>query len=133
MRTARKNHKRLTKKLRAGAKKKQTLRITKTSLMAAVARLKVEREELINDRCKLADDLLLLKRRLKQPYVWRTRDGRRIDITQMDEGHLRNTVCFLQRRLSVLFGSATYLQDTAHLVEALDAMFKECKRRGIDV
>jgi hypothetical protein len=34
----------------------------------------------------------------RDPTIWRTRDGREIEIVRMDTGHLKNTVAFLRKR-----------------------------------
>ena len=81
--------------------------------------------------------LLGLQEEIRQltpnPFIWKTADGRHLRPSEMDEQHLRNTVSFLQRKLTVAFGSVRFLQQTAWMVEALNEMFKECKRRGYEV
>lgn len=68
-----------------------------------------------------------------QAFRWRSADGRMLTPNEMDEAHLRNTISFLQRRLVYAFGNSAYLDQTAHHVEALNAMLKEAKTRGLRV
>ncbi len=68
-----------------------------------------------------------------QPFVWRTAAGRAMLVTEMDEGHLRNTISYLSRRLVFDLGTKPWLSKIAYSVEALNAMLKEAKSRGIEV
>lgn len=66
-------------------------------------------------------------------FRWRTRDGRTLAPSEMDESHLRNTISFLQRHLVYAFGNVTYVDETASRVEALHEMLKEAKARSLRV
>lgn len=66
-------------------------------------------------------------------FFWRTRDGRSLMPRDMEEEHLRNTISFLQRRLVCQFGTVAYVDETFQNVEALAAMLKEAKARGLRV
>lgn len=66
-------------------------------------------------------------------FTWLTAEGDRILPRSMDEQHLRNTICFLQRSLVFKFGTARYLSTLELTVQALCEMLKEAKRRGYDV
>jgi hypothetical protein len=74
-----------------------------------------------------------VKRLTANPFQWLTSDGRELRPSEMEEEHLRNTVCYLQRRLVSSFGVTRFLDTTAANVEALHQMFVECKRRGFRV
>jgi hypothetical protein len=67
------------------------------------------------------------------PALWTTRDGATIPITEMDDDHLRNTVCFLQRKLVASFGMVRYIRDTSSTVKALHHMLAEAERRNLPV
>lgn len=67
------------------------------------------------------------------PFRWHPADGPPLAVTDMDEGHLRNTISYLQRILTSKFGSVRYLSSTEEKVHALWQMLKEARSRGIDV
>jgi hypothetical protein len=85
---------------------------------------------------RIADDikrLALYPEKRANEYIWTTAFGDRLPVSKMDEGHLRNTISFLQRKLVFQFGQSTYLQRTKPLLEAMLAMLSEAQRRGIEV
>lgn len=91
----------------------------------------VEAENAVIVRDKEISDLNA--RLITDVFRWKTNDGRHILPKQMDEGHLRNTISFLQRRLVYQFGTATWLYRSEYNVQALYEMLKEARRRGIQV
>lgn len=74
-----------------------------------------------------------LKLERAKPYLWRTRTGLELPVTEMETSHLQNTISYLQRRISYAFGTATWLSTTRPMLEALLAMLKEAERRQLDV
>jgi hypothetical protein len=136
----RKTAKKRTKKRTRGAM------VPRTSLQFAtktIARLSQEKEllqarlDMANERQLEAEQKLFeaeqRKEEPKSTYRWTTADGRRLAPREMDEQHLRNTICWLQRTLVARFGTAKYLQELAPRVEALHEMLKEAEERNIDV
>jgi hypothetical protein len=67
------------------------------------------------------------------PFVWIMRDGQPIRPSAMEEGHLRNTICFLQRHITYKVGTATWLSGLEDRFRAMYEMLKEARRRGIEV
>lgn len=65
--------------------------------------------------------------------TWTTADGEQMLISQMDESHLRNTISYLQRRLTADFGRVLYLSAIERHITALSEMLKEARRRHIEV
>lgn len=75
----------------------------------------------------------LNERREAPVFVWTTAGGERVRVTDMDEGHLRNTISYLQRRLVYLFGTVTWMMPVRSTLKALAAMLDEAERRGLQV
>lgn len=99
-------------KLLANALKGQSLRIARLVDTEVEKRLKAERE---------------------RPFLWRTRTGLDLPITEMETPHLQNAISYLQRRINYAFGNSTWLSTTRPLLESLVAMLKEAQRRNVDV
>jgi hypothetical protein len=55
----------------------------------------VEMENRIIDRDKRISELL---EKTEKPFIWIMRDGQPIRPSAMEEGHLRNTICFIDVR-----------------------------------
>lgn len=66
-------------------------------------------------------------------YYWITQDGSRIRPSDMDEGHLRNTISYICRRLQQAIGSVRWVATLGPFAEALTHMLHEAKERGIQV
>jgi predicted component of type VI protein secretion system len=69
----------------------------------------------------------------KPKPLWTTGTGQQIRIDEMDEGHLRNTISFLQRRIVSQFGKVTWLSEMRDMLASMVAMLDEAKKRGIRV
>lgn len=100
-----------------------------------VKRLDSELAESIRDRRALQGRLakLHLEQHNKPVYVWITNEGQRMEPKAMDDRHLQNCICYLQRRLTRMFGEVTWLRGTQKYVQALYEMLKEAERRGLAV
>jgi hypothetical protein len=70
---------------------------------------------------------------VRLPAYWRSSDGRVIQIKDMDDGHLRNTVSFLARRLATGLGAAPWLGPFQSMTLHLATLLAECERRGFRV
>lgn len=66
-------------------------------------------------------------------FIWTTRDGEDVRPQQMSEEHLRNAICFCQRRLTYAFGTTRWLSTTKFYVRAFYEFLLEAERRGIRV
>lgn len=86
-----------------------------------------------NARQRFEVALAQAQAQIPKPFYWRCADGRTLHPKEMDESHLRNSISFLQRRLTHQFGTATWLNRTTYHVQALHEMLKEADRRHIDV
>lgn len=67
------------------------------------------------------------------PRLWRAGDGTIYRIPDMEEGHLRNTVSYLARRLAGGLGNAPWVSRFKSTALYLVAMLAECERRGLHV
>lgn len=67
------------------------------------------------------------------PFFWRTSDGRTLKPSEMEEGHLRNTISFLQRSIVADCGRVTYLNTLRNKFEAMTHMLAEATKRGFQV
>lgn len=74
-----------------------------------------------------------LQAKQTEEFIWVCADGRRMALAEMEESHLRNTICYLQRRLASQFGTVRYLSKLKRDVRALYEMLKEADRRQIEV
>jgi hypothetical protein len=66
-------------------------------------------------------------------FVWTTRLGERIKPSDMEEGHLRNTISFLARSIVAEVGKVRYLGSLEYQFRAMSEMLKEAERRGLQV
>lgn len=69
---------------------------------------------------------------LKNP-VWKTGSGRLFRMTEMEDGHLRNTISYCARRLITELSRTVWLKQVEMLIEGLANTMKEAKRRDIEV
>jgi len=91
------------------------------------------RANLTTEIKKTLEDEIKRNKARSTDYLWTTGAGQHIPVSQMDDDHLRNTICFLQRRIYYSFGTAVWLADVLQRLEALVAVLKEAQRRGIRV
>jgi hypothetical protein len=114
-----------------------------TKLQRLESVLKAERARIKDFRKRLIEyqDLIIekdaridqLQQKIGKEFVWIMRDGQPIRPSAMDEGHLRNTICFLQRHITYKVGTATWLSGLEDRFRAMYEMLKEARRRGIEV
>jgi hypothetical protein len=114
-----------------------------TKLQRLDSVLKAERARIKDFRKRLIEyqDLIIekdaridqLQQKIGKEFVWIMRDGQPIRPSAMDEGHLRNTICFIQRHLTYKVGTSTWLSGLEDRFRAMYEMLKEARRRGIDV
>lgn len=115
-------------------RKKRTKRITKhAALRIAVKDLRAELETYQRHIRSQETRISELRAQVPAPFIWTTAEGQRLTPSQMDEQHLRNTICYLQRNLTHKFGTIRYLQTLANNVRALWEMLEEAKIRGLEV
>lgn len=65
--------------------------------------------------------------------TWVTRDGTVLSMSMMDDSHLINVICFLQRGLVYAMGTARYLRSYAGRFRLISDLLHEAERRGLDV
>jgi hypothetical protein len=114
-----------------------------TKLQRLDSVLKAERARIKDFRKRLIEyqDLIIekdaridqLQQKIGKEFVWIMRDGQPIRPSAMDEGHLRNTICFLQRHITYKVGTSTWLNGLEDRFRAMYEMLKEARRRGIEV
>lgn len=122
--------------------RRKPTRITKTMRAKIARELKIDikklRQQLANEveaRITLREQHIeeLERMRRQTAFIWVCADGRRLRPADMEEEHLRNTICYIQRRLTSMFGSVRFLAKTEYHVHALYHMLVEARRRGINV
>lgn len=69
----------------------------------------------------------------QKEFVWRTRDGRQIPVTEMTDEHLRNAISWAQRRLVHELGTSRWLSSTKLLARAFYEFVREAEQRGMSV
>jgi hypothetical protein len=114
-----------------------------TKLQRLDSVLKAERARIKDFRKRLIEyqDLIIekdaridqLQQKIGKEFVWIMRDGQPIRPSAMDEGHLRNTICFIQRHITYKVGTSTWLSGLEDRFRAMYEMLKEARRRGIEV
>lgn len=109
------------------------LKTTRADLVKTIAELRQEQDESRELIITMTKEIDSLKTPTVSPFVWVSADGRRLKPREMDEEHLRNTICYLQRILVAKFGTVRYLSTTTTWVQALWEMLKEARNRGLDV
>jgi predicted GTPase len=127
----------MKRKKKVVRKKRQTkVEKLKTLLRAEQARMMDFRQRVIDaeNRVIQQDKMITeLQRKVGKEFVWIMRDGQPIRPSAMEEGHLRNTICFLQRHITYKVGTATWLSGLEDRFRAMYEMLKEARRRGIEV
>jgi hypothetical protein len=123
--------------------KKVVRKKRQTKIQKLEAILKAEQTRILDFRRRLIDaenqiiqrDMVIseIKQKVEKEFFWTTRDGDRVRPSAMDEGHLRNTICFIQRHLTYKIGTATWLSGLEDRFRAMYEMLKEARRRGIEV
>lgn len=68
-----------------------------------------------------------------EEFRWKCGDGRVIPVTQLEDDHLRNAICWVSRRLVMKIGTTTWLESIIYEAEAFAQVLHEAKRRGIRV
>lgn len=118
-------------------KKRQTKKSTPKAVIQSqrreIERLKDMLAVEDNTVTRLTKSLEEVHRRVPKPLVWTSADGARTAVTEMDEQHLRNTICYLQRTLVLKFGHVRYLSTLTSNIKALAAMLDEARQRGFEV
>lgn len=122
------------KKVRTKLKKQNKLSI-RAKLEFRIEELQLQLKHSVDDNRALQGRLakLHLEQHNKPVYVWITHEGQRMEPKAMDDRHLQNCICYLQRRLTRMFGEVTWLRGTQKYVQALYEMLKEADRRGLAV
>ncbi len=104
------------------------------SLRAEIWRLRREHDEVVGElRAELIKTAELQSRLKQAEFWWTTREGERVKPKDMTESHLRNTICWLQRRLAYGFGTLRWLSSIAPSAHAFHEMLSEAERRGLEV
>jgi len=68
-----------------------------------------------------------------QPDMWKTADGRVLRVVDLEGGHLRNAISYLQRRLVHKFGEALYLAPLESMISNMGMLLREANRRGYNI
>lgn len=64
---------------------------------------------------------------------WVTGAGVRMNVMDMEEGHLRNAISLCSRRVLGNLSRAVWVADTHDYIKNLDMLLEEAKRRGIRI
>jgi len=123
--------------------KKAVVRVKKLSLRGARKRVTVLEEQLKQALKELTQKDVAIENMREnyktlydlhhKPFIWTTHDGRQLRLSQMDDRHLQNLICYLQRRLVRSFGITTWLESLRPDVHALYEALKDAQRRELRV
>jgi hypothetical protein len=119
----------MTKKKSSKKRRTPKLPSVRTMLRRSMERSKQDAKTIMD----LQKSVAQLQAQIPSKFVWTTGNGLRMDLTMMDDSHLQNAICYVQRTLVHALGTTVWLAKAEEKCRALYEMLKEARRRGLAV